>query len=105
MTAGSAGGFGAELVSCRVGRVAFWLLQGQRDDGAEQGDRLRVAWPSTACLPVQSAPQRLAKRPAQYLADGGQRDRVDHLHRLGDLVVGQAGADGLPKLLLAGAGA
>jgi hypothetical protein len=57
-----------------------------------------------ASLLLRSIPQRVAERPAQDLADGGHRDRVDHPHRLGDLVPGQPGPDGLPQLVLADAG-
>ena len=32
----SAGYFGSELGFCRAGRVAFWLLQGERDRGADE---------------------------------------------------------------------
>jgi hypothetical protein len=29
-------------VFCRVGRVAFWLLQGERDGGADEGEGLAL---------------------------------------------------------------
>src|SRR5580704_14460991 len=36
VTVSSAWDFGSELEFCGGGRVAFWLLQGQRDRGAEE---------------------------------------------------------------------
>src|SRR5262249_25173756 len=67
--------------------------------------RLRAGLPGTACSLVPSAPQRLAERPAEHLADGGQRDGVDHLHPLWDLLPRPAPASPPPQLVLASTGA
>ena len=65
-------------------RKSSWSVRMTEDNA----DRLRAAVPGPPARSSPAAPQRFAERPAEDLAGGGHRDRVDHLHRLGDFVAG-----------------